>query len=61
MKQRQKIAKINKTKIQFFEKIKETDKLIARFIKKKGRGLKSIKSEMKKEKLQGTPHKYKGS
>ena len=37
------------------------DKSLARLIKKKGRGLKSIRLEMKKDKLQQMPHKYKGS
>ena len=38
------------------------DKTSARLNKKKkGRGLKSIKSGMKMEKLQPTPQKYKGS
>ena len=55
------IAKINETKSWFFEKIKKNDKLLAKLIKKKGRGFKSIKLEMKKEKLQQTPQKYKGS
>ena len=45
------IAKINKTKSWFFEKINKIDKPLARLIKKK-RGLKSVKLEMKKEKLQ---------
>ena len=45
------IAKINKTKSLFFEKINKIDKPLARFIKKKkGRRLKSIELEMKKEK-----------
>ena len=44
------IAKINKTKTWFFEKIKKNDKPLARLIKKKGRRLKSIELEMKKEK-----------
>ena len=45
------IAKINKTKSWFFEKINKIDKPLARFIKKKkGRRLKSIELEMKKEK-----------
>ena len=35
------IVKINKIKSQFFEKINEIDKLLARFIKKKGGGEKS--------------------
>ena len=46
------IAKINKTKSWFFEKINKLDKPLARLIKKKGRGRKSIKLEMKKEKSQ---------
>ena len=44
------IAKINKTKSWFFEKINKIDKPLARLIKKKGRRLKSIDLEMKKEK-----------
>ena len=55
------IAKINETKSWFFEKINEIDKHLARLIKKKRRGLKSIKLEMKKKKLPWTPQKYKGS
>ena len=55
------IAKINETKSWFCEKINKIDKPLARLIRKKGRGLKSIKLEMKKEKLQRTPQKYKGS
>ena len=63
MKQKQKktIAKIKKTKSWFFEKINKIDKPLARLIKKRGRGLKSIKLEMKKEKLKQTPQKYKAS
>ena len=57
---RKTIAKINKTKSWFFEKINKIDKPLARLIKKKGRGLKSIKLEMKKEKSQLTLQKYKG-
>ena len=53
------IAKINKTKSWFFEKINKTDKLLARLIKKKGRRLNSIKLEMKMEKVQETTQKYK--
>ena len=34
------IAKINKTKTLFFEKINKIDKTLARLIKKKGRRLK---------------------
>ena len=54
------VAKINKMKIWFFEKIKKIDKPLARLFKKKGRGLISIKLE-KKKKLQLTPQKDKGS
>ena len=55
------ISKMNKTKSWFFEKINKIDKPLARLSRKRGRGLKSIKSEMKKEKLQQTPQKYKAS
>ena len=44
------IAKINKTKSRFFEKINKTGKLLVRLIKKKGRRLKTTELEMKKEK-----------
>ena len=44
------IAKINKSKSWFFEKINKIDKPLARVIKIKGRRLKSIELEMKKEK-----------
>ena len=54
------ITKINETKSWFFEKINKIDKHSARLIKKKRRGFKSIKLEMKK-KLQLTPQKYKRS
>ena len=54
--------KINESKSWLFEKINKIDKPLARLIKKKkGRGLKSIKLEMKKEKSHLTPWKYKGS
>ena len=44
--------KINESKSWLFEKINKIDKPLARLIKKKkGRVLKSIKLEMKKEKL----------
>ena len=56
------IAKINETKSWFFEKTKKIDKPLARLIKKKGSGgVKSIKLERRKEKLQLTSQKYKGS
>ena len=44
------IAKINKTKSWFFEKINKIDKPLARIIMKNGRRLKSTKLEMQKEK-----------
>ena len=44
------IAKTNKIKTWFFEKINKIDKPVARLIKKKGRRLKSIELEMKKGK-----------
>ena len=47
---RETIAKINKTKTWFFEKINKIDKPLDRLIKKKGKRLKSIELEMKKEK-----------
>ena len=53
------IEKINGTKRLFFEKIKLIN-LQPDSSNKKGRGLKAIKLEMKKEKLQLTPQKYKG-
>ena len=57
------IAKINKTKSWFFEKINKIDKLLARLIKKKkkGRRIISTKLEMKMERSQQTTQKYKGS
>ena len=54
------IVKINKTKSWFFEKINKIDKPLARLTKKKERRIKSIKLEMKKERLQQTMQKYKG-
>ena len=53
------IAKINKAKSWFFEKINKIDKPLARLIKKKRR-IKSTKLEMKMEKSQQTKEKYKG-
>ena len=55
------LAKINKTKSWFFEKINKINKPLARFIKKKGRRIKLTKSKMKMEKSQQTTQKYKGS
>ena len=44
------IAKINKTKSWFFEKINKIDKPLPRLIREKGRRLTSTELEMKKEK-----------
>ena len=55
------IAKINKAKSWFFERINKIDKPLARLIKNKGRKIKSIKLEMKMERSQQTTQKYKGS
>ena len=44
------IAKINKTKSWYFETINKIDKLLTDSSRKKGRRLKSIELEMKKEK-----------
>ena len=54
------IIKINKIKSWFFEKINKIDKSVARLIKKERR-IKSTKLETKKERLQKTMQKYKGS
>ena len=58
------IAKINKTKSWFFERINKIDKPLDRnkpSSRKKGRKIKSIKLEMKMERSQQTTQKYKGS
>ena len=55
------VTKINKTKSWYFEKINKIDKPLADSSRKKGRRLKSIEIEMKKEKQQLTLQKYKGS
>jgi len=54
---RETTAKINKTKSWFFEKMNK----IYRLIEKKGRRIKTIKLEVKMEKLQQTTQKYKRS
>ena len=61
------IARINKVKSQFFEKMNKIDNFQPGSSKKKKnkereteRGLKSVKLEMRKEKLQLTPQKDKG-
>ena len=60
-KRKETIAKINKAKSWFFEKINKIDKPLARLIKKKGRRIKSTKLEMKMERSQQATQKYKGS
>ena len=62
-KQKETIAKINKAKSWFFERINKIDKPLARQREKrnKGRKIKSIKLEMKMERSQQTTQKYKGS
>ena len=55
------IAKINKAKSWFFERINKIDKPLARLIKNKGRKIKSIKLETKMERSQQTTQKYKES
>ena len=54
------IAKINKTKSWFFEKINKIGKPLVRLIKNKERKIKLTKLEMKKERLQRTMKKCKG-
>ena len=54
------IVKINKTKSWFFEKINKIDKPLDSS-RRKERRIKSTKLEMKKERLQQTMQKYKGS
>ena len=53
------IAKINKAKSWFYEKINKIDKPLAKLIKKK-RENQITKLEMKMEKSQQTTQKYKG-
>ena len=57
------IAKIYIIKSWLFGKINEIEKPLARVIKEKGRRPKStkLKNKMKKERLQWTVEKYKGS
>ena len=54
------IAKINKAKSWFFEKVNKIDKLLVRLLKKQ-RENQSTKLEMKMERSQQTTLKYKGS
>ena len=60
-KKQETIAKINKVKSWFVEKINKIDKPLARLIKKQREKIKSIKLEMKMERSQQTTQKYKGS
>ena len=55
------IAKINKAKSWFFERINKIHKPRVRLIKKQGRKTKSIKLEIKTKRSQQTTQKYKGS
>ena len=55
------IAKINKAKSWFFERINKIDKPLADSSRNKGRKIKSIKLEIKVERSQQTTEKYKGS
>ena len=52
------IAKINKAKSWFFEKINQIDKPLARFSKKQRQKIKSTKLEMKIEKSKQITQKY---
>ena len=61
MQKKQTIAKINKAKSWFFERINKIDKPLARLIKKQTEKIKYIKLEMKMERSQQTTQKYKGS
>ena len=54
------IAKINKTKSWFFEKINKIDKPLARLIRKKSEKNLINKIRNEKERLQQTMQKYKG-
>ena len=60
-KKQENIAKINKAKSWFFERINKIDKPLARLIKKQREKNKSIKLEMKMEISQQITQKYKGS
>ena len=55
------IAKINKAKSWFFERINKIDKNEPDSSTNKGRKIKSIKLQMKMERSQQTTQKYKGS
>ena len=51
------MTKIKETKNWFFGRINKTDKPLARLIRKKGRGLRSVKLEMKKRDVTIDPTK----
>ena len=55
------IAKINKAKILFFEKINKIDKALARLIRKQREKNKPTRLEMKMDRSKQTTQKYKGS
>ena len=55
------IAKINKAKTWFFERMNKIDKPLADSSRNKGRKIKSITLEMKMERSQLITQKYKGS
>ena len=60
-KQKKTIAKINKVKCWFFERINKIDKPLARLIKKKREKNQINKIRNIMERLQQTTQKYKGS
>ena len=53
------ILKINESEIWFFEKINKIYKALSRLIKKKREGTQIKQPEMKEERLQMIPQKYK--
>ena len=57
---KEKLVKINKTKTLFFEKINKLANLQPDSTRKNERRIKSIKLEIKKERLQQKMQKYKG-
>ena len=60
-KKKKTIARINRAKSWFFEKINEIDKSLARLIKKQREKNQIKKTEMKMERSEQTKLKYKGS
>ena len=60
-KKQETIAKINKAKSWFFQRINKIDKPLARLIKKQRDKNQIIKLKMKMERSQETTQKYKGS